>query len=311
MREKLKERAMREKLQKLFEETAKKGTGLLGIGFKDMATGEELYYNGDRAFPLASVYKIFVLCELFRQQKEGTFSFDERHTLLESEKSIGSGILELIGEGAVFSLMDYAMLMMAISDNTATDYLYKRAGAENVEKHIIAPLELKDTKFNADCGTLLTSYYGVTVEEYRAVINSGGRFHARNGSYFRCDEERNQQSSPRDMVKLLSRLQEGRLIDAASDKQILDIMLQCQTNGRIPAKLPRGVTVAHKTGTIDHLTNDCGIVYTACGNYVLTLFYNGNLASEEEYEGTEWKTVGDRVLAQLSADIYEAYMQSR
>jgi hypothetical protein len=44
---------------------------------------------------------------------------------------------------------------------------------------------------------------------------------------------------------------------------------------------------------------------------VLTLFYNGNLASEEEYEGTEWKTVGDRVLAQLSADIYEAYMQSR
>jgi len=179
MREKLQERAMREKLQKLFEETAKKGTGLLGIGFKDMATGEELYYNGDRAFPLASVYKIFVLCELFRQQKEGTFSFAERHTLLESEKSIGSGILEMIGEGAVFSLMDYAMLMMAISDNTATDYLYKRAGAKNVEKHIIAPLELQDTKFNADCATLLTSSYGIALVEYRAVTFPGQRSRAR------------------------------------------------------------------------------------------------------------------------------------
>ena len=176
---------MLEKLENLFSETAKKGTGLLGIGFKDLQTGEELYYNGDKAFPLASVYKIFVLCELFRQQKEGTFSFAERHTLLEAEKGIGSGILELIGEGAEFSLMDYAMLMMSISDNTATDYLYRRAGAHNVEQHIIVPLELKSTKFNADCGTLLTSYYGVTVEEYRKVMDSGGRFHARNGSYFR------------------------------------------------------------------------------------------------------------------------------
>lgn len=300
---------MIEKLNCLFAETAQKGTGLLGIGFKDMNTGEEVYYNGDKAFPLASVYKIFVLCELFRQQKEGTFSFAERHTLLESEKSIGSGILEMIGEGAVFSMMDYAMLMMAISDNTATDHLYRRAGAKNVEEHIIRPLELKDTKFNADCGTLLTSYYGVTVEEYRATINSGGRFHARNGSYFRCVEEKNQQSSPRDMIKVLSLLQEGKLIDPQSDKQILDIMLQCQTNGRIPAKLPNGVRVAHKTGSIDHLTNDCGIVYTGCGNYVLALFYNGNLASEEEYEGTEWGAVGNPLLAQLSRDIYDIFTE--
>lgn len=300
---------MKEKLQKLFEETAKKGTGLLGIGFKDMTSGEELYYNGDRAFPLASVYKTFVLCELFRRQAEGTFSFAEKHTLLESEKSIGSGILEMIGEGAVFSLMDYAMLMMSISDNTASDYLYKQAGPENIHKHIIEPLGLTQTKCNANCATLLTSYYGVTMEEYREVINSGNRFHARNGSYFRCEEERNQQSSPKDMVKLLSLLQEGKFTDCETDRQILNVMLQCQTNARIPAKLPHGVTVAHKTGSIDHLTNDCGVVYTPCGTYVLALFYNGNLASEEEYEGTEWGSKGTAILAQLSRDIYDIYTE--
>jgi beta-lactamase class A len=299
---------MIEQLKTIFEESAKAGTGRLCVGFKDLVTGEEVYYNGDTVFPTASVYKTFVLCELFRREKEGTFSFSDTHTLLESDKSIGSGILELIGEGAVFSLMDYAMLMMSISDNTATDYLYRRAGAQNVEKYIIAPLELKRTKFNADCGTLLTSYYGVTVEEYREVMNSGGRFHARNGSYFRCEEEQNQQSSPQDMVKILSRLQEGALIDPAADRKILDIMLKCQTNGRIPAKLPHGVTVAHKTGSIDHLTNDCGIVYTEKGDYILCLFYNGNVATQEEYDTNFKGRMSDGLLAKISRDVYDAYM---
>ena len=136
---------MLKKLQELFERTAQKGTGLLGIGFKDMNTGEEVYYNGDKVFPLASVYKIFVLCELFRMQKEGTFSFADRHTLLESEKSIGSGILELIGEGAVFSMMDLIMLMMSISDNTATKLLQQYTSDETVTANIIEPLGMQDT----------------------------------------------------------------------------------------------------------------------------------------------------------------------
>ena len=294
-------------LKTLFEETAKTVTGPLGIGFKDLNSGEELYYNGDMVFPMASVYKIFVLCELFRKQKEGTFSFADRHTLLESEKRIGSGILELIGEGAVLSMMDYTMLMMVISDNTSTALLQKYTPAEDIQAHLIKPLELRDTLYVPGAG--LCDFYGVTVEEYRKITSEGGRFHARNGSYFRCVEPKNKQSSPRDLLKILSLLQEGRLIDAQSDRQILDIMLKCQTNDRIPQKLPAGVRVAHKTGSIDHLANDCGIVYTDCGNYVLTLFYNGNLASEEEYEGSEWTAVGNRLLSGLSAEVYRIFTE--
>ena len=294
-------------LKTLFEETAKTVTGPLGIGFKDLNSGEELYYNGDMVFPMASVYKIFVLCELFRKQKEGTFSFADRHTLLESEKRIGSGILELIGEGAVLSMMDYTMLMMVISDNTSTALLQKYTPAEDIQAHLIKPLELRDTLYVPGAG--LCDFYGVTVEEYRKITSEGGRFHARNGSYFRCVEPKNKQSSPRDLLKILSLLQKGRLIDAQSDRQILDIMLKCQTNDRIPKKLPAGVRVAHKTGSIDHLANDCGIVYTDCGNYVLTLFYNGNLASEEEYEGSEWTAVGNRLLSGLSAEVYRIFTE--
>ena len=58
-------------------------------------------------------------------------------------------------------------------------------------------------------------------------------------------------------------------------------------------------------------STDCGIVFTDKGDYVLTLFYNGNLASEEEYEGTAWGDVGNRILSQLSADIYAAYTEGK
>ena len=302
---------MKEELLRLFEETAKKCTGPLGIGFKDLTTGEEVYYNADVVFPTASVYKAFVLCELFRQQKAGLLHLSDRHILKEEEKSIGSGILEMIDEGAAFTLHDYVMLMMAISDNTASDYLYNLVGSENIHKHLFEPLGMTGSRCNIDCGGLQTSYYGVTMEEYRQLMAVDGRFHVRNGSYFACREEKNNQTTPRAMVTLLSRLYEGSCIDPDSDREILNIMAQCQTNGRIPAKLPHGIRVAHKTGSIDHLANDCGIVYTDKGDYVLSLFYNGNLASEEEYEGTEWSSFGDAILSQLSFDIYKIYCREK
>ena len=303
---------MYERIRNVMEEAAGQVTGLLGVGFKDLTTGEEVYLNGDTAFPTASVFNIFVLCELFRREQEGTFSFSDRHTLLNCEKSIGSGILEKAEEGTVYSMMDYAMLMMSISDNTASDYLFGVAGRENIRKHIIEPLGLSNTKIDLNCAQLLTHNYDVTIEEYRRIVDvENGRFHRRNGSFFLCEKERNNQSSPRDMVKLLSLMYQGKLLGADSDRRMLDIMRQCQTNARIPAKLPEGVTVAHKTGSIDHVTNDSGIVFTGSGDYVLSLFYNGNLASEEEYEGTSWGTAGTALLAQLSSDIYNAYLQSK
>lgn len=301
---------MEEELRQLFERTAQKCSGLLGVGFKDLTTGEEVYYNSETVFPTASVYKIFLLCELFRQQKAGLIRLSDRHTLREEEKSIGSGILEMIGEGAVFSLMDYVMLMMSVSDNTATDYLMKLAGPENIRCNILQPLGLDHSRCTMTCAESLTAYYGVTVEKYREMMAADERFHCRNGSYFACREENNQTSAG-DMVKLLSLLYNGKFLDQDSDRQILDIMAQCQTNGRIPAGLPHGIRVAHKTGSIDHLANDCGIVYTGQGDYVLTLFYNGNLASEEEYEGTEWSAFGDALLSQLSGDVYDIFCKRR
>lgn len=206
-------------------------------------------------------------------------------------------------------MMDYAVLMMAISDNTAADYLYQLVGPKAIHEHIFQPLGMTNSLCNTEGRSLLNAYYGVTVEEYRRKDAAGERFHARNGSYFRCEEPKNKQTTPRDMIKLLSALYAGTFTDPETDQRILDVMHKCQSKLLMPAKLPAGVRIAHKTGSIDHLANDCGIVHTHCGRYVLALFYNGNLASEEEYEGTSWTQMGDQVLSRLSAEIYQIYCE--
>ena len=90
---------------------------------------------------------------------------------------------------------------------------------------------------------------------------------------------------------------------------MLKIMKACQTNTRIPKLLPLGTPVAHKTGTLDKLMVDGGIVYTPKGDYILCLFYNGPLASREDYDKNYLGRDGEQYLAELSREIYDAYME--
>ena len=109
------------------------------------------------------------------------------------------------------------------------------------------------------------------------------------------------------MLELLKALYQGRVVDPENDAAILDEMALCQTNTRLPARLPEGTRVAHKTGTLDHLACDVGIIYTPAGHYILSCFYNGNLATEEEYTGSSYSEVGTGILADLSCKVYQAY----
>ena len=87
-------------------------TSMLSVTFRDLRTQEEFYLNGDTAFPAASVFKIFLLAELFRQAEAGKFSLSDRIPLEDSEKSPGSGVLKELGEGLNPTIRDCATLMM-------------------------------------------------------------------------------------------------------------------------------------------------------------------------------------------------------
>lgn len=301
-----------DKIQNAAKEYSKKASGKLGFGYYDLETGESAFLNENAVFPTASVFKVFVLAELFRQLDKGMCSLEDRYELKDTVKVNGSGILITLKEGMKLTLYDYAMLMMIISDNTAADFLFNFTGRDNIKKNVLDALELNDTKVDLTCQRLL-SQYG-EFDPGKSWSENLDKFFStdyRNTDWYLCKTEENDQTSPRDMVRMLKAVATGEWSSQSACDGMLDIMKNCQTNSRIPKYLPYGVAVAHKTGTVNRVGNDVGIVYTAKGSYILTLFYNGNTASKEEYWGANKQGhFGDELLAKLSREVYDVYVET-
>ena len=86
----------------LYDEIVKETKGfekILGVAVKHLGTGEEASFNGDELFPTASVFKVPVIVELYRQVEAGRLSLDDRLVLKDSLKVPGSGILKELSEG--------------------------------------------------------------------------------------------------------------------------------------------------------------------------------------------------------------------
>lgn len=300
-----------EKIAAIAESYQKGTTAPLGFVFKDLATGQVIDYHGDRPFPTASAYKIYILAELFRKVAAGECGLSDRYALTEEVKSIGSGVLYDLDAGANLTLKDYATLMMILSDNTATDFLFNFTGRDNIKRNVIDALGLVNTKCDWGCSELIDKYYemyGRNFEQLRAD-NGGQKPSYHNSKWYQCVTEENDQTAPLEAAKMLELLYRGQWISPETSAGMLDIMKRCQTNTRIPKNLPDGTVVAHKTGTLDKLNVDIGIVYTPKGDYILCMFYNGNLAAKDDYDANFRGRVGDTYLADLSGEIYKAYME--
>ena len=289
-------------IRAIAEQYQAKATGVLGVAFTDLKTGESFTINGDRELPTASTFKVFLLAEFLRQCESSKYNLMDRHELKAEFVSPGSGILDEIQPGLNLTLLDYARLMMMLSDNTATDYLYHLTGRDNIRKNVIEGFGLDKTKCDYPCKELIKIYYDPSKK-------LPGESRWLNTEDFRCTSAKNDSTSPEDMEKVLHMVYDKTLFSPWVSEQMVDIMKRCQTNSRIPKYLPNGIEVAHKTGTVDKVANDCGIVYTPKGDYILCLYYNGNVATPEEYDANVKGIFSDTLLAELSRDIFTEYMK--
>ena len=284
----------------------------LGFAFADLQSGERVAFRGEEPFPTASAFKVFVLAELFRAAEAGDCALDERLELTEECKSIGSGVMVLMDGGLRPTLKDLATLMIIISDNTATDLLMTRLGKDNIRKNVIEALGFRQSRCDLSCKELVSHCYQMGGLSKQEVLASRGFFGPAqpDNEYFRCTAAKNNQASPLELLRLMELVYRGEWVSRRASDGMLAILKACQTNRRIPRLLPVGTVVAHKTGTLDRLAVDAGIVYTPKGNYALSLFYNGNLAPKADYDANIYRTVGDDVLADLSLAVYNAYMEN-
>ena len=128
------------------ETIAREAGGVLGVQALDLASGERFGVNAELVFPQGSAIKVAVLLELYRQAEAGRLRLEERVAVRAAQQVGGAGVLQSFGDGSSeLALADLAVLMIVLSDNTATNLLIERLGMENVNR-TLAGLGLRETK---------------------------------------------------------------------------------------------------------------------------------------------------------------------
>lgn len=206
--------------------------GHIGVYARDMATGETYVFAADEPIAAASVIKLTVMAEAFRQFEAGALNPNESVAIRPEDKLPSCGALTYLHDGVTVTLRDLVTLMIILSDNTATNLLIDRLGIANINAMIDA-LSLTGTRLNRKLFMPELAARGV-----RNFVTA------------------------RDMGRLLEGLLNGEIVSPSASREMLTILRQQRLNGKIPFFLhDRGIACAHKTGEDDGITHDVGIVF--------------------------------------------------
>ncbi len=286
--------AVRSEIERLADATG----GIVGVAATQLATGRHIGYRDDELFPTASVIKLPLLVTLYEDATAGRIDLAERVRYREDTKVAGSGVLQYLDDGLDPTLRDLAVLMMSVSDNTATDLLFDRVGKARIEatmerlglSSIRAPFDIREMLMElVDMDHSQPGGYDELRKLLRLSAGSGGRS---------MIPEEADRTTPADMCRLLELIESRAILDPESCTAIIELLKRIQSATRIPGLLPKGTVVAHKTGSYRRLRNDVGIVYASNGPYAVALF-----ARELARDNID----DDGALARISLAIYEEF----
>lgn len=255
--------------------------GTWAVAFEDLQTGERLLINEREMFHAASTMKTPVMIEVFKRIREGSMRLEDSVLIKNEFRSIVDGSLYAMDlkddsddsmykrVGTNVSVRELLIQMITVSSNLATNILIDRVGADNVTKTMRG--------LGADSILVLRG-----VEDQKAY-----------------DLGLNNKTNAYDLLLILKSIAKHRVVDNDACEEMLEILDDQKFGDIIPALLPRGTRVAHKTGSITGMEHDSGIVFLPDGrSYVLVLLSK---------EGTDAKRT-KAVLAQVSKRVYDHMM---
>jgi beta-lactamase class A len=268
------------RLQSRLQEFSDAFPGVIGVAVRDIRTGEEISINGDRPFPMASVYKVPVMVEVFRQIDAKKFSLDDRIELGDEHRTLGSGVLGLLSNGLKPTIQDLITLMIVLSDNEATDILLRKVGPENVTA-VMRSMGLNNIRVDRTTFELIRDYLGFMDEtargkSYAEIVAMSRALQITPEKQAEAErefaKERKDVSSPRDMALLLEKIYKGEAASKKSCETMMAILSRQMFNQRLPRYLPESSQMAHKTGTIGSTTNDAGIMFVRGNPIAIAVF---------------------------------------
>ena len=227
------------------EEIERRSGGKLSVAFRNLGSGETVFYRSDALCKTASIIKLSILVHVALCVEEGSISWGEKLELTVAEKVGGSGVLTQLGAGLELSLRDVAVLMTIISDNTATNML--------VEKFGVAPINDRMRAFGLAETTLYRKSYSPDTEESRE-FGLG-------------------KTTAEESLALVTLIAEGRVGARETSAEILSILAEQNYQDGIPRYLPSGWRYSGKTGAVDAVRNDVGLVVSPKGErFALSVF---------------------------------------
>lgn len=255
----------------------------VGLAYIDLGSSDTMFLNADTSFHAASTMKVPVMIELFRRSSTGSFAMDQQLMIVNQFASIVDG-------------SPYALDPHSDSDTT----LYQRIGGR---VRVDTLLRLMITRSSNLATNTLIALVGA--EEVNHTMRSLGALRIQvlrgveDGKAF--DRGLINTTTARDLATILRAIEEGRAASAKATAEMREILLAQEFNEKIPAGLPPGVRVAHKTGEITAHSHDAAIVYPPGRKpYVLVVLTRGI------QDGTK----SSKLIADISSIVY-AWNSSR
>jgi beta-lactamase class A len=255
----LKQQVLWDHLQQAVAKEEQQLEGVLGVAILDLNSGQTLFVRPDEVFPQASSIKIAVLAELYHQAQQaahgasGKATLKDRYVVRAADIVPDSSILGGLTAG-VSSLTnrDLATIMVAVSDNSATNILIDRVGMDNVVR-LTESLGLSHTQLRRKMMDLQAAAQG-----------------------------RENISTPREMMTLLEQIYRGEVIGPPLLEDFFTV-LATHKDSWIPRDLPADLKIANKPGELEGVRNDSGIVFVKNRPYVICVMTT-YLASERAGE---------------------------
>jgi beta-lactamase class A len=248
-----KQRNLWQKLESQIQEIDQHLDGVMGIAIEDLTTGDHYFLHENEVFAQASSIKITVLANLYLQAQQGKLKLTDLYTVQSADLVPDSDIMNGLTPGVTrVTLRDLATMMVAVSDNSATNVLIDKVGMQNVNG-MLDSLGLTHTRLRRKMMDLEAAKQG-----------------------------RENISTPREMMQLLDAIYHGKVLNKESTADFFK-MLSTGKASFIPRDLPPELKVANKPGELEAVRNDSGIVFVEGRPYVICVM-TGYLRNERDGE---------------------------
>ena len=293
---------------------AKLAEGTVGVSAVHLESGQRISFNAKERFPLASTFKLPIAVQIFTLADRRELSLGQMIEVKQKDLRPGSGILttSLSKPGLILSVRNLLEVMLLVSDNSATDLLFRLAGGPHGVTERMRSLGLGDLVLNRSTVQLIADSTGYTLppeeewtpEMFKKLYDRTTQ-ESRKEAARRFQKDFRDTATPENMVTLVEKIHRGGVLSSENRAMLFEVLERCQTGkNRIRGMLLPDTVVAHKTGTIAGTASDVGLITLpdGAGHVAVAVYIKGS-----EKEALEKETA----IAQISRSLYDFFLFRR